>query len=364
LVDRIHVATRKGLIILDRVEARHWRINHTVFVGEPVTVVLPDRRDGTVYAGLKLGHFGPKLRRSRDGGKTWSECAEPRFPAIGKKRSGEAKAPSVFQLWSLEAGGVDRPGVLWAGTIPGGLFRSRDGAESWELIESLWKRPERQEWLGGGYDDPGIHSICVDSRNSRRVTVGVSVGGVWATDDDGANWESRAQGMRAAYMPAERAFDQNVQDPHRVVRCPANPEVFWAQHHNGIFRSTDGAASWSEIKDVNPSSFGFTVAVHPNDPDTAWFVPAQKDECRVPVDNQLVVTRTRDGGQSFEILHHGLPQDTSFDLVYRHSLDVDATGNSLVMGSTTGNLWISEDQGDSWQAVSSHLPPIYCTRFA
>jgi hypothetical protein len=135
------------------------------------------------------------------------------------------------------------------------------------------------------------------------------------------------------------------------------------QHHNGVFRSTDGAATWEEIADRPPSVFGFAAATHPHDPDTAWFAPAIKDECRVPVDGSVVVARTRDGGRSFDMLRAGLPQEHAYDLVYRHGLAVDETGDRLVMGSTTGNLWVSEDQGDSWECVSTHLPPIDAVRF-
>ncbi len=166
--------------------------------------------------------------------------------------------------------------------------------------------------------------------------------------------------MRTAYMPPERAEDQAIQDPHRVVLCGGAPDALWAQHHNGIFRTTDGARSWQEVK-APPSSFGFAVAVHPRDPDTAWFVPAVKDEMRVPVNGQLAVTRTRDGGRSFQQLREGLPQKHAYDLVYRHGLDIDAAGETLAMGSTTGSLWIS--RGDGFKAVSHHLPPVYCVRF-
>jgi hypothetical protein len=130
-----------------------------------------------------------------------------------------------------------------------------------------------------------------------------------------------------------------------------------------VFRSTDGAQNWQEVTAIRPSKFGFAVAVHPHNPDVAWFVPAVKDECRVPVDAKLVVARTRDGGKSFDILRKGLPQEHAYDLVYRHSLDVDATGNALAFGSTTGGLWMSEDQGDSWRCLSTQLPPIHCVRF-
>jgi hypothetical protein len=165
-------------------------------------------------------------------------------------------------------------------------------------------------------------------------------------------------------MPPEQRDNPNIQDVHRLAQCAARPEVLYAQHHNGAFRSTDGSASWHELGAIAPSKFGFAVAVHPKDADTAWFVPADKDERRVPLDAKLVVARTRDGGRSFSVLRKGLPQEAAYDLVYRHGLAVDESGERLAIGSTTGGLWLSEDQGDSWRCLSSHLPPIYCVRFA
>jgi hypothetical protein len=135
------------------------------------------------------------------------------------------------------------------------------------------------------------------------------------------------------------------------------------QHHSGMFRSTDAGATWSQLKPPG-DDFGFAVAAHPQDGNTAWFVPAIKDELRVPRDGALAVTRTRDGGRSFETLREGLPQRDAFDLVYRHGLDVDATGRRLAMGSTTGGLWVSDDGAERWSLVNAHLPPIYAVRFA
>jgi hypothetical protein len=135
------------------------------------------------------------------------------------------------------------------------------------------------------------------------------------------------------------------------------------QHHNGIFKSVDGAKSWTEITGVEPSTFGFAVVAHPHDEGTAWFVPAVKDETRYPAGGRVVVTRTRNGGQTFETLTTGLPQQHAYDLVYRHALDVDETGQQLAFGSTTGALWFSGNGGDSWQMASAHLPPIYAVHF-
>ncbi len=354
----LYVATRKGLLSFART-GDGWHLARTGFLGEPVSMVLPDRRDGYLYAALNLGHFGPKLWRSTDAGQSWQELVAPAFVV----ETG-TEGPTVEMIWSLESGGADQPGTLWAGTLPGALFRSRDHGESWALVDALWQRPERAQWFGGGYPQPGIHSICVDPRASERLSVAVSCGGVWCSEDDGASWTCRAEGMRAAYMPPELQGTPEIQDPHRMVACPAQPDTLWVQHHNGIFRSTDGAAHWQEIHHVAPSSFGFAVAVHPVDADTAWFVPAVKDECRVPPGQRLVVTRTRDAGRSFQALSRGLPQTDCFDLIYRHGLDIDTSGQCLAMGSTTGHLWLSDDQGDSWQALAGNLPPIYALRFA
>lgn len=368
--DRLLVASRKGLFILHR-RAGGWQLTAPHFIGEPVSMALADPRDGTLYAALNLGHFGVKLWRSRDGGAHWEACAVPVYPP--QPETADPPPPptpdqppaapwSLQQIWSLEAGGADEAGVLWAGTIPGGLFRSADGGDSWTLNRPLWDRPERALWFGGGYDYPGIHSICVDPRDSRHLTVAVSCGGVWQTDDSGEHWTCTTLGMHADYMPPERRDDPTIQDPHRLVQCAAQPEVMWVQHHNGIFRSVDAGHHWEDAV-AQPSSFGFAVAAHPLRPDTAWFVPAVKDECRIPVEGRLVVTRSRDGGASFEALSEGLPPAPGYDLVYRHGLAVDDSGETLAMGSTTGALWISEDGGGRWQCVSAHLPPIYCVRF-
>lgn len=365
---RCHVATRKGLFTLDRGLSR-WSIARASFTGDNCTLVMHDPRNGDLIATLNHGHFGVKMHRSRDGGVTWSEIAAPKYP---EKPAGyvpqvpvEGKAAdwSLKLVWALAPGGPDEPGVVWCGTLPGGLFRSENNGDSWELNRPLWDNPLREQWMGGGADDPGIHSICVDPRDSRHLILGVSSGGVWITRDGGCAWQPCGRGMRAEYMPPERQFETNVQDPHMVAQCPANPDALWVQHHNGIFKSTDAAASWSEITDVKPSVFGFAVAVHPADHNTAWFVPALKDENRYPADGRVVVNRTKDGGQTFETLTQGLPQEHAYDLIFRHALDVDETGDRLAFGSTTGSLWLSENGGDSWQTLASNLPPIYAVRF-
>ncbi|MES2714720.1 MAG: exo-alpha-sialidase [Pseudomonadota bacterium] len=359
MTDRAWLATRKGLIELRR-SAGAWRIAHTSFLGDPVSMLLPPQADGPhagqMLAALNLGHFGVKLHRSADGGRQWQEVAAPVYPPQPADATGPAWKLGL--VWSLAAA----HGTLWAGTLPGGLFRSADCGASWQLVEALWNDPTRTSWFGGGYDAPGIHSLCLHPTRPGGLLVGISCGGVWATEDDGASWALRTRGLEADYMPPEQASDGATQDPHCIAACPTAPDVLWCQHHSGIWRSTDRGRQWLPVT-APRSSFGFAVAAHPSDPATAWFAPAVSDQCRVPVGGALVVNRTRDGGASFDTLADGLPSADCFDLVYRHGLAVADDGRCLLMGSTTGGLWASADAGDSWATVSATLPPIYAIRF-
>ncbi len=366
----IHISTRKGLFTLTRSATGRWETVNVAFLGSPVTISLADPRDGSWYAALDHGHFGAHLHRSRDRGATWTEVAVPAFPdgaTLPERMASEAETPkmkpaALSEIWALEPANTG-DGSLWCGTIPGGLFRSDDAGESWQLVEGLWNREERMSWFGGGKDDPGIHSIEVAPNDSQHVLVAISCGGVWRTRDGGASWECCSKGLRAEYMPPDQAYNPSVQDPHRMVACPSNFDHMWIQHHNGIFHSTDGSENWEEITGVEPAVFGFAVAVHPHEPSTAWFVPGVKDELRVPKDANFVVTKTTDGGTTFRQISTGLPSEDAYDIVLRHALDVDSTGNLLAMGSTTGNCWVSEDSGESWQVVSTHFPPVYAVRF-
>jgi photosystem II stability/assembly factor-like uncharacterized protein len=364
IVKPLLISTRKGLF-----EAHHDGARYVIsaphFGGIQVSFTMVDPRDGAWYAALNHGHFGVKLHRSDDRGATWIELAAPTYPPrpedapIEKNYFGKEVEWATKLIWSMVPA-LDAPGALWAGTSPGGLFRSDDRGATWRLIESLWNHPLRKKWMGGGMDFAGIHSIMVDPRDPRMVVIAVSCGGVWRTRDLGETWEMSGPGLRSEYMPPEQAFDMASQDPHCVVQCQAVPTTFWCQHHNGIFVSTDDLASWQEIKQAGPSVFGFPVTVDPQDPNTVWFVPAQKDEWRIPVDGQLCVTRTSDGGATFEILRHGLPNN-AYDLVLRHGLAL--SGDSIAFGSTTGNAFVSFDRGQSFQVISNYLPPVYAVAY-
>jgi hypothetical protein len=209
--DRAWAATRKGLVEL-RHRGGRWQVQRTHFLGEPVTMLLPPDAHGRMLAALNLGHFGVKLHASMDAGATWAEVAAPAYPEQPPEATGPAW--KLVLVWALEA----TAGAVWAGTIPGGLFKSADFGQSWQLVGDLWHRKERLEWFGGGYDAPGIHSICPHPTQPGQLLVGISCGGAWTTHDDGATWQITATGMRADFMPPEQSGNPNIQDPHHIQR--------------------------------------------------------------------------------------------------------------------------------------------------
>jgi photosystem II stability/assembly factor-like uncharacterized protein len=361
----LHVATRKGLFVVAGCGPSASVVD-AHFVGDNVALTSTDSRDGAWYAVLDHGHFGIKLHRSDDAGATWDEVAVPAYPPkpegfVDIDMWGKERDWTLHSIWAIEIA-PDRVGALWCGTSPGGLFRSNDRGESWQLVESLWNHECRVRWNGGGADQPALHSICVDPRDPTQVTVAISSGGVWRTTDGGETWTAHTRGMQAGYVPPEQSELPEFQDPHCVVQSESDPDVFWCQHHMGIWRSEDNLASWTQVH-ASPSSFGFPVAVHPTDAQAAWFIPAHSDQKRTPIDGKVVVTRTRDGGRGFDILTNGLPQSHAYDLVLRHGLDIHTDGAQLAFGSTTGNLFVTDDGGDQWHEVTRNLPPIYSVRY-
>lgn len=351
----ILLGTRKGLIAFEG-EGTDWRITRKDFPGIPISYAWHDDRSGTLWAAADHGHWGAKLHRLRKGEEEWTEVPPPAYAEGEEIRPGTGA--SLQYIWCMAGGGSDRPDRILVGTIPGGLFISDDGGDSFQLNRPLWDHPSRPaQWFGGGYDEPGIHSILVDPENSDRFFVAVSCAGVFETTDGGATWHVRNKGMSASFLPdptAEVGFD-----PHLLTVANGSPRIFWQQNHDGIFNSVDDCMTWQR-RDLGRGShayFGFAVATDHNDPMTAWVVPADSDERRMAMEGRLMVSRTRDGGETWEALTAGLPQEDCYDLVYRHGLAY--RDGILAFGTTTGNLFVSDNRGDSWSQAAGFLPPIY-----
>ncbi|HKK77151.1 MAG TPA: hypothetical protein VJ953_18875 [Saprospiraceae bacterium] len=354
-MQEILVGTAKGLLVYTKKD-KEWAVKKVHFLGFPVAFLFVDERTGTWWVGLAHRHWGPKLHRSFDRGNSWEEMPLPKYPKDAKLSKG--KPALMKKMWCMQQAGADRPGGLWLGTEPGGLFYSADQGEHFELVRSLWNHPSRQDsmqWFGAGRDYPFIHSIVVDPGNSAHLYIAVSCAGVFETKDGGASWSPRNQGLVAAYLPNPSV--EVGHDPHLLLQSHKDPKVLWQQNHCGVFRTTDGGAQWQNISDQEGlAGYGFALAIDPDTTDRAWVIPAISDEMRVAKDLALVVSRTQDGGQTWEAQRNGLPQEHSFDIVYRHSL-VYRSG-LLVFGTNNGNIYLSDSGGASWQQLAGNLPRV------
>lgn len=382
---RILVGTRKGSFCVEKSDGA-WRPRLVGHLGQGVNYLCRDPSSGTWWAALGHGHWGAKLSRSKDEGRTWQDAPQIKYPEGAKylappmpDESGEAtgavitRPATLLKLWMIAFGA---PGQIHVGTIPGGLFSSHDGGESFSLNRPLWNHESRggdlfngsgtgkTDWFGTPAADgefaPGIHSIVVDPRNPKRILVAVSTAGVLETTDGGQTWRGKNRGMLNDYLPNPAA--EWGHDPHYVEQSLGQPEHLWQQNHAGVFYSSNGGEQWARVSQPeNGVHFGFPIAVDAKDGRTAWVVPGKADSERTTLGGGLFVARTTDGGQHWQPLRKGLPQAHAYDVVYRHALSNQ--GDVLAFGSTTGNLYVSEDRGDSWQAVAHNLPPIYSVRF-
>lgn len=357
--DTLILGTRKGTIILKR-RGGSWNVTRHSHHGIPVPYAFVDVRTGLLWASQNHGHWSQKLVRSSDMGEQWTEIEAPKYPEGSEIKDGQPATTGL--LWMIAPGASDEPNRLYFGTEPGGLFETHDGGESFQLNMGLWDHPSRKEqWFGGGLDHPAIHSVWIDPRNSKRVLVGISCAGVFETLDDGKSWAPQNRGLKADFLPDPNA--EVGQDPHFLMACATQPDKLWQQNHCGIFRSVDGARSWEKVsQEGGPAHFGFAIAVDPSDGDIAWVVPAVSDEVRMAVNGALCVCRTEDGGKTWTAQRTGLPQEQCYDVTFRHALDL--SGDSLAFGTTTGNLFLSDDRGDSWTSLGHNFPPVYSVRFA
>ncbi|GJM35164.1 MAG: hypothetical protein DHS20C18_41650 [Saprospiraceae bacterium] len=352
------IGTRKGLIVY-HYRSGEWRLESTHFPGIPVSIAYADPRLDTWWACLDHGHWGVKLQRSLDRGENWEEVKAPAYPEAAKVKD-DISATTRY-LWAMQHGGIKYPNRMWIGTEPGGLFVSKNGGDDFQLVESLWNHPSREEqWFGGGRDYAGIHSIVLDPRDEDHLFVGISCAGVFETTDSGKNWTVRNKGLHADFLPNPKA--EVGHDPHLLVAAPSAPDILWQQNHCGIFRSSNAAQQWDDITQKDgPAKFGFAIAVAEDNPDQAWVAPAVSDTHRVAIDGALCISRTDDGGKTWQDFRKGLPQENCYDIVYRHGLA--NTGDWVVFGTTTGNIFISDDRGYHWQVLSNYLPMIYSVQF-
>jgi len=359
-------ATKKGLFVYRSDAARRtWRLSGPHFLGHIVHHAVRDPRDGrTILAAAKTGHLGPTVFRSVNGGKTWAEAKAP--PAFPKANEGETGRSVDHTFW-LTPGHASEKGVWYAATSPHGLFRSEDGGASWAPIPGLNDNPRYRDFMGGPQDGtpdgPKLHSVIVDPRDPNHLYLGMSSGGVHESLDRGATWAPLVEGMEVF----GDLDPKNIQfhDPHCVRIAPSNPDRLWQQNHCGIYRLDRPATRWTRVGKAMPKTIGdvgFPMTVHPRDADTAWVFPMDGTDVwpRTAPGGKPAVYVTRNGGKSWSRQTKGLPEGQAWWTVLRQAMSIDGHAKpGLYLGTTSGEIWASRDEGTSWRGIARHLPPVY-----
>lgn len=353
------IGTKKGLwLATSDDDRRTWSVLPPRHAMTSVYSVAIDTRRPIprLLAGVTSEHFGPSVAISDDLGDTWSEQdrAPLSFP-------GDTDA-ALNRVWQLAPGPADQPDVVYAGTEPSALFRSDDGGLTFEFVRGLWDHEHRPQWEAG-YGGQAVHTVLPHPTDHQRVTVAMSAGGVYQTEDGGTSWHPSNHGITAPFLPDPLPeFGQCV---HKVAVSAGHPDHMYAQNHGGVYKSTDGGTNWESIAEGLPSDFGFPMVAHPHRPDVIYNFPLVADEHRFAPGGRCRVYRSEDAGSTWSALSDGLPEDGFWTLVLRDALcsdNGDPTG--IYFGTRSGAVYASRDEGDGWQQVVAHLPDVLCVRAA
>jgi len=381
---RILVGTRKGAFILTSdAKRRKWTVDGPHFGGWEIyhlkgSPANPDR----IYASQSSSWFGQIIQRSDDGGKTWSQPGSngEEKPTAGMPAAGESNMfvydtseetgkpltthqwydgtqhPWEFaRVWHLEPS-LDDPDTCYAGVEDAALFKTTDGGATWKELAGLRGHASGPDWMPGA-GGMCLHSIVLDPKNKDRIYTAISAAGAFRSDDAGETWKPINSGLVSEFIPDPKAEVGHC--VHHIEVHPSNPDILFMQKHWDVMRSDDGGDNWREVSGNLPSDFGFPIAIHAHEPETIYVVPILSDSLHYPPDGKLRVYRSTSGGEEWEALTNGLPQEHCYVNVLRDAMAVDrADPCGVYFGTTGGQVYASNDSGDSWTAIVRDLPAV------
>jgi photosystem II stability/assembly factor-like uncharacterized protein len=358
---RVLVGTHKGAFILTSDGKRdRWDVSGPHFGGLEIyhlkgSPVNPDR----IYASQTGDWFGQVVHRSDDGGKTWgtvnNEFAYDGVTGTHQWYDGTPHPWEFKRVWHFEPSPTEAD-TVYAGVEDAALFRSTDGGNSWTELSGLRSHTTGNQWMPGA-GGLCLHTVLLDPKNPDRIYIAISAAGAFRTDDGGVTWKAINQGLRSEYIPDPNAEVGHC--VHHVAMHPSRPEVLYMQKHWDIMRSDNCGDLWREVSGNLPTDFGFVIDVHAHDPETIYVVPIKSDSEHYPMDGKLRVYRSRTGGDEWEALSNGLPQEDCYVNVLRDAMAVDTLDScGVYFGTTGGQVYVSADSGDNWEPIVHDLPAV------
>ncbi len=382
---RVLVGTHKGAFTLTSDGKRKdWKVHGPFFGGWEVYHMKGSPADpNRIYASQTSGWFGQIIQRSDDGGKTWfqpgTKPGEPTKTADGmpvtesnkfqydtSPKTGKpltthqwydgTQHPWEFKrVWHVEPS-LNDPNTVYAGVEDAAMFRTTDGGQSWHELAGLRGHGTGSKWTPGA-GGMGLHTILLDQKNPKRMFIAISSAGAFRTDDAGSTWKPINQGLKSNYIPDPSAEIGHC--VHRIAMHPSKPNTLFMQKHWDVMRTDDAGEKWYEISGNLPSDFGFVVDVNTHEPNTVYVIPIKSDSEHFPPDGKLRVYRSRSGGNEWEPLTKGLPQQDCYVNVLRDAMAVDSLDKcGIYFGTTGGQVYMSPDGGDTWSAIARDLPKV------
>jgi photosystem II stability/assembly factor-like uncharacterized protein len=341
------VGTRKGAFVLESEDRADWSVRGPYCEGWPVYHAVWDEAGGAILAAAASEWHGSGVWRSTDLGETWQLSSE----GLTHPADESVKLSKLSNLTAAH-------GRVLAGGEAVGLWESRDGGVAWSRLATLAGEPGSDEWNDPANQPPGhlgLSATIPDPDDPARFFAIVQGVGMYETTDDGATWTPRNRGLRADWPREHEEIGFCI---HKLVRS-ADPQRLYQQNHVGMHRSDDNGLSWTEITEGLPTEFGFAAAAHPHDRDSFYVIPLDPGHTRCMPDGEAAVWRTSDGGSSWRRLSEGLPQRDAYVGVLREGMAIDAHDvPGLYFGTSTGQVFASADEGESWREVASYLPAI------
>jgi len=358
---RVLVGTRKGAFILTSdLKREQWKVEGPHFAGWEIFHIKGSPVDpNRIYVSQSSSWSGQVIQVSTDGGKTF-EPAGNEFIYEGETGThqwydGKPHPWEFKRVWHLEPSLTD-PDTVYAGVEDAALFKSTDAGRTWKELAGLRQHGTGSAWQPGA-GGLGLHTMLLDPKNPGRMYIAISAAGAFRSDDDGASWRPINKGLQSKYIPDPNAEVGHC--VHRIALHPSNPEVLFMQKHWDVLRSDNGGELWQRVSGNLPTDFGFVIDVHAHEPETIYVVPIKSDAEHFPLDGQLKVYRSKTGGNEWEALTNGLPQENCFVNVLREAMDVDDCEScGVYFGTTGGQVYASNNSGDSWNAIVRDLPAV------
>jgi len=358
---RVLVGTKKGAFTLESDGKREtWQVNGPHFGGWEIYHLKGSPADpNRLYASQSSGWFGQLIQRSSDGGKTWAPVGNKftydGVPGTHQWYDGTPHPWEFKRVWHLEPS-LTNPDHVYAGVEDAAMFQTSDGGQNWSELPGLRGHGSGATWSPGA-GGLGLHTILLDPSNPKRMFIAISAAGAFRTDDGGGSWKPINQGLHSQYIPDPKAETGHC--VHRIAMHKSRPETLYMQKHWDVLRTDNAGDSWQEVSGNLPTDFGFVIDVHAHEPETIYVVPIKSDSEHFPPDGKLRVYRSRSGGNEWEALTRGLPQQDCYVNVLRDAMAIDSMDScGVYFGTTGGQVYASTDGGDNWSAIVRDLPAV------